>query len=112
MPVMDGYEVVKHIRKAETETNTHVVIIALTASAFDEERAIILDSGCDDFILKPYKIFDIYMMLARHLQIDYTINQTDKTEIETNDLSQEDWSDILKDMPEKFLENKKNLLKC
>lgn len=51
MPVMDGYEATQHIKAHKGQAT---VIIALTASALDEERAQILAAGCDDFVRKPF----------------------------------------------------------
>lgn len=51
MPVMDGIEATKLIRK--TPDNVGTPIIALTAHAFTEEREKFLNSGFDDFIAKP-----------------------------------------------------------
>ena len=51
MPVMDGYQATKIIRQKENEKYTP--IIALTATAFNENRKLILKMGCDDFIPKP-----------------------------------------------------------
>ncbi|MCZ0901709.1 response regulator, partial [Microcoleus sp. HI-ES] len=43
MPVMDGYEATREIKK--TLEGKETIIIALTASAFDEQRQIILSAG-------------------------------------------------------------------
>ncbi|HEY9646559.1 MAG TPA: PAS domain S-box protein [Chroococcidiopsis sp.] len=46
-------------------------IIAVTSSAFDEERSAILEMGCDDFISKPFREEEIFAKLAHHLDIRY-----------------------------------------
>jgi CheY-like chemotaxis protein len=51
LPGIDGYEVTRRLR-ADPETR-HIVVIALTASASDEERAQALAAGCDAYISKP-----------------------------------------------------------
>lgn len=53
MPVMDGYEATRQIKSHLKGQAT--VIIALTASALEEERTIILSAGCDDFVRKPFR---------------------------------------------------------
>ncbi len=53
MPVMDGYEATKQIKATQKGQTT--VIIALTASAFEEDRQKVLAVGCDDFATKPLK---------------------------------------------------------
>jgi|GEM_PF-1605307 len=69
MPVMDGYEATKYI-KSTTQGNT-TAIVALTASVLEEEKAIILSAGCDDFMRKPFKESTIFEVLTKHLGVKY-----------------------------------------
>jgi len=69
MPVMDGYEATKYI-KSTTKGNA-TAVIALTASVLEEERAIVLSAGCDDFIRKPFNEQTIFDTLSKHLGITY-----------------------------------------
>jgi PAS domain S-box-containing protein len=70
MPVIDGYEATRQIKAKIQEEAT--VIVALTASAFEEERAIVLSSGCDDFVSKPFREEVIFAKMAEHLGVQYT----------------------------------------
>ncbi|PIG95358.1 ATP-binding protein [Gloeocapsopsis sp. IPPAS B-1203] len=74
MPVMDGYEATKRIKTHLKGQAT--VIIALTASAFDEERSIILSTGCDDFVCKPFREEEIFEKIAKHLGVRYIYDPT------------------------------------
>ena len=49
MPIMDGLEATKAIRAALP----NLPIIALTANAFDSDRQLAMDAGCNDFLSKP-----------------------------------------------------------
>ena len=49
MPVMDGLEATKIIK----EKHPDLPVIALTANAFDSDRQLAFDAGCDDFLSKP-----------------------------------------------------------
>lgn len=69
MPVVDGYEATRQI-KAHLKGQA-TVIIALTASAFDEEQAIVLSTGCDDFVGKPFREQVILEKMAKHLGVRY-----------------------------------------
>ena len=69
MPVMDGYEATKYI-KSTTQGNA-TAIIALTASVLEEEKAITLSAGCDDFMRKPFKEYTIFEVLTKHLGVKY-----------------------------------------
>jgi two-component system sensor histidine kinase/response regulator len=44
-------------------------VVALTASAFEQDRIEILASGCDGFLSKPIRIADLYGLLQTHLQV-------------------------------------------
>ena len=69
MPVMDGYDATKHI-KSTTKGNA-TAIIALTASVLEEEKAIVISAGCDDFLRKPFAEHTIFDALAKHLGVKY-----------------------------------------
>ncbi|SKB12191.1 putative Histidine kinase [Planktothrix sp. PCC 11201] len=69
MPVMDGYEATKYI-KSTTKGNA-TAVIALTASVLEEEKAIILSAGCDDFLRKPFTEHTIFEALSKHLGVEY-----------------------------------------
>jgi CheY-like chemotaxis protein len=69
MPVMNGYEAIRQIRQCfRGET---VPIIAITASAFSEQRQEILASGCDDMVVKPFQEQEIFEAMGRLLDIEY-----------------------------------------
>ncbi|HBE36585.1 MAG TPA: hybrid sensor histidine kinase/response regulator, partial [Cyanobacteria bacterium UBA11368] len=73
MPVMDGYEATKRIKTHLKGQAT--VVIALTASAFDEERSVILSAGCDDFVAKPFREQVILDKMAQYLGVRYVYEQ-------------------------------------
>ncbi|MEH1939764.1 MAG: PAS domain S-box protein [Nostoc sp.] len=73
MPVMDGYEATKQIRA--TLKGQATVIIALTASAFDEERFVVLSAGCNDFVRKPFREEVILNMMSKYLGVRYVYEQ-------------------------------------
>ena len=69
MPVMNGYEATQRIR--EHTKGQATAIVALTASVLEEERAVILDAGCDDFLRKPFKEADIFDLMHKHIGVKY-----------------------------------------
>lgn len=69
MPVMDGHEAARQIKHAAGESAP--VIIALTASAFQEERESILAEGFADFLRKPFREDEIFERLTRHLGVRF-----------------------------------------
>ncbi len=71
MPIMDGYDATKQI-KSTTKGNA-TAVIALTASVLEEEKAIVLSAGCDDFLRKPFAEHNIFDALAKHLGVKYIL---------------------------------------
>jgi signal transduction histidine kinase/ActR/RegA family two-component response regulator len=68
MPAGDGYEATSAIRKWEREHGgNHVPIIALTASALDNDVERARKAGCDAHVSKPFKREDLLRALDNHL---------------------------------------------
>ncbi len=68
MPVMDGTEATRLIRKLETdEAREATPIIALSAHASDDHRDKFLKAGMDDFLAKPYKLQDLIVKIENGL---------------------------------------------
>ncbi len=69
MPEMDGYEATRTI--LARANGREPVIIAVTATAFAEERQSILAAGCHDFIRKPIQTNRILEAIHDHLGVRY-----------------------------------------
>ncbi|MDD3877467.1 MAG: response regulator [Bacteroidales bacterium] len=67
MPVMDGIEATKNIRKNEKDSKTKIPIIALTARAMQGEKEKCIESGMNAFISKPIQKDIIKNMLIKYL---------------------------------------------
>ncbi|HSH53228.1 MAG TPA: response regulator, partial [Bacteroidales bacterium] len=63
MPVLSGIEAIKLIRKL----NPDIPIIAQTAYAMQEDKELILQSGCNNYLPKPIKTNDLLNMLNQYL---------------------------------------------
>jgi PAS domain S-box-containing protein len=68
MPGMDGLEATRRLRAAADVRD--VVIIAVSASAFDENRARCLEAGADDFLPKPFRLERLLELLRHHLGVE------------------------------------------
>ncbi|MEC4803284.1 MAG: response regulator [Jaaginema sp. PMC 1079.18] len=80
MPEMDGYEATRLI-KTEAERlsmNSVSPVIAITASAFSEQRQECLDAGCDDFISKPFQRGEVLGKLSQYLGVQYQYQASEK----------------------------------
>ena len=63
MPVMNGYEATKRIRKLKDPALANISILAMTANAFDEDRRKALESGMDGFLSKPIVVEELVQAL-------------------------------------------------
>jgi PAS domain S-box-containing protein len=69
MPVMDGHEAIRRIRALEGGVNPK--IIAVTASAMDENRQDLMRIGADDFISKPFREAELFQKIQTHVGVEY-----------------------------------------
>ncbi|MCT7985532.1 PAS domain S-box protein [Laspinema sp. A4] len=82
MPVMNGYEATRQIKSHLKGQAT--VVIALTASAFEENRSLILSAGCDEFLRKPCRQEVLLETFAQHLGVRYRYEDSESA-IEDNE---------------------------
>ncbi len=69
MPVMDGFEMMKHIRQSALLQN--VVIIVSSASVYDIDQHTSLDAGGNDFLPKPVQVDELLQKLKKHLNLEW-----------------------------------------
>ncbi|MGR9117261.1 MAG: ATP-binding protein [Gammaproteobacteria bacterium] len=94
MPIMDGMEATETIR--QLPGGQDVKIVAVTASAFVEQRQEMLQAGMDDFVRKPYRANEIYECLSKNLGVEYIFDGVSKAEEMTETLT----PDMLAKLPE------------
>ena len=75
MPVMDGYEATQRIKA--TLQGQATVVVALTASVLEMDRAVSISAGCDDFVCKPFRDADIFATLEKYLSVRYVYADRD-----------------------------------
>jgi len=66
MPGMDGLEATRIIRERESEGKGHVPIIAMTAHASPQDRAMCRLAGMNDYIEKPFSFSKLFQLLDRY----------------------------------------------
>jgi CheY-like chemotaxis protein len=69
MPVMDGHEAIRRIRAMAGGKEPK--IIAVTASAMDENRLDLMAIGADDFISKPFREVELFQKIHTHVGVEY-----------------------------------------
>ena len=71
LPDIPGTEVARHL-KADAWTQI-IPLIAVTAFAMHGDRRKALDSGCDDYVAKPFRIQDLLDLVARYTNAGETV---------------------------------------
>jgi two-component system sensor histidine kinase/response regulator len=127
MPVMDGYEATRLIRaesrqrgelqlaaagKGDSESSrmlaeAKTIIFALTASAFEEQRQMILSAGCDDFLSKPFSAEVLLEKISEYLGVQYEWEQESETaeqnKAPADKLSDSELINLLSEMPPEWV---------
>ncbi|KAF3889631.1 MULTISPECIES: GAF domain-containing hybrid sensor histidine kinase/response regulator [Nostocales] len=103
MPVMDGYEATRQIKAREkTLGMSHsqtpnrnrqfpTIIIALTASAFEEQSTFMIQAGCNDFIKKPFREEFLLEKLKQYLGLQYLYEEENSSVEDVNNYVSEDF---------------------
>jgi PAS domain S-box-containing protein len=68
MPVMDGIEATRIIRKSENPRIRTIPIVALTAAIMSENHDKIEDLNINDYVLKPFKPHDLFERILKHIR--------------------------------------------
>ena len=69
MPVMNGYEATKKIRRMSDVKKANIPIIAMTANAFDEDKKEALAAGMNDHIGKPIDMNAVILVCQKYLDV-------------------------------------------
>ncbi|MBP6181905.1 response regulator [Flavobacterium sp.] len=68
MPEMDGFEATEKIHSTSKYQTNAIPIIAVTASAFEEDKVKAISKGMDDFITKPVVLKNLEEIIAKQMQ--------------------------------------------
>ncbi|MBW4625337.1 MAG: AAA family ATPase [Brasilonema octagenarum HA4186-MV1] len=102
MPVIDGFEATKRIKS--TTKGQATVVIALSASALEEEKVVILSAGCDDFVRKPFQEQILFDVMKKYLGVSYLYEYIELSK-RPGDMPEEAFnlSDLLAEMPKQWI---------
>jgi PAS domain S-box-containing protein len=87
MPVMDGFEATRRIRKIPELKR--VKVIGISASAFDTNRKVSFEAGCDDFLTKPIQIDQLLESIQIHLGLEWQYTDQTAGDSEEQQVSEE-----------------------
>ncbi len=76
MPVMTGFEAAQAIRQIPALQD--VVIVAASASAFEEDKQASRTAGCDAFIPKPVNVEQFFDLMATHLHLEWIYEEAER----------------------------------
>ncbi|MEG5001153.1 hybrid sensor histidine kinase/response regulator [Microcoleus sp. B4-D4] len=79
MPVMDGFEMLKQLRKSEDIKHLRVIVSSASVAEIDQHKS--LNMGGDDFLTKPVDAEELLILVAKHLQLTW---KYDGTELSTS----------------------------
>jgi len=91
MPVMDGFDATREIRKKEEKTQQYTPIIAMTALAMVHDRERCFSAGMDDFIAKPINIQTIVHVINKYCK-NY-LEKNEKAISKENNITTSDHAD-------------------
>ncbi len=83
MPVMDGFEATRRIRK--TPVVKDAIVIGTSASVLSSEQQGGLEAGCDDFISKPIRSEELLECLKRHLNLEWIYDESEVSTVDSGE---------------------------
>lgn len=108
MPVMNGYEAIRNIK--DTNQQVKIPVIAVTASAFDEDRQKAIDWGASGYLRKPFKDYELFECLQSFLGVEYEYQQTEeKSMMNASALTHKSIEGMPDDLADKMMQAAVNL---
>jgi len=99
MPIMDGYEATRRIKA--TAAGSSIPVIAVTASAFEDDFEQVMATGMYAYLRKPFRTEDLFEMLGKCLDLHYVFAaDTPPGHIEAKPLTAESITALPKDIVE------------
>jgi len=75
MPVMDGLQATAQIREQEQRTGRHQPIVAMTAHAYEDDRARCLEAGMDGYVSKPIQNSELFSVIAAAVEDTLAVSE-------------------------------------
>ena len=85
MPVVDGYEATRQIRK--NSTTKEIIIVAVSARVFETDIQQSRQAGCNDFIAKPVRLEQLLEQLHHYFNLQWIYDNEASEEEETIELA-------------------------
>ncbi|MEA5616495.1 response regulator [Cronbergia sp. UHCC 0137] len=98
MPVMDGYELLQHIRESAEFKSIPIIVSSASVSEIDQQRS--LDAGGNDFLSKPVQAEELFKMLANLLSIEWQYEEIKPVNVSQGNQIQADNNQLEMVIPE------------
>ena len=102
MPVLDGYEATNQIKK--DKLGSRVPVIAVTASAFEDDEKEVLRAGFDGYIRKPFRRGELFASLQKLCDITYLFSNGSGPAGEPTEPAEDDFSELSAEAAAQMLE--------
>lgn len=76
LPELDGFETTRRLRAGHGVLDPQVTVIAITASAMEDDKAACLAAGMTDHLSKPFSARDLKAMVTRYLNATPALSTT------------------------------------
>jgi signal transduction histidine kinase/CheY-like chemotaxis protein len=89
MPVMDGFEMLRHIKRAASQIpqgssrSKKMIMIVSSASVFETDQHRSLNAGADAFLSKPVEAEVLFNLLQQHLSLKWIYKHSDRLNVTT-----------------------------
>jgi signal transduction histidine kinase/DNA-binding response OmpR family regulator len=83
MPVMDGFEMTRHLRKLPKFKDT--ILIASSANLSNCKQQNSLEAGCDDFISKPIQAQDLLKKIQDYLELEWVYAANEQSKLQNHE---------------------------
>jgi PAS domain S-box-containing protein len=105
LPDMDGIETMRSIRERAEHTpgSRTPVVVAITASALEEDRRRFLSAGGNGFLAKPFRESEIYELIRKHLGVRYLYENVDERPRTEGGQSLRDLASLMRRLPATLL---------
>lgn len=80
MPVMDGFEMLRQLRRSPQLRDIQVVVSSASTYELDQQKSF--DAGADAFLSKPVHAKELWEVLKRHLDLEWIYEQPDSSSLE------------------------------
>ncbi len=93
MPVMSGFELLRQVRQSERLKHHKIIVSSASVSQADQQMA--LDAGGDDFLPKPVNANELFELVAKQLELEWSYKELENGKLPSNSESADESEEII-----------------